>query len=784
MSDSEALTQRFIEIIATDIEGEPAQVEAADRLLRDGCTVCFIARFRKDLTGGLRYRQLDILARRRRYFLELQARRDEIITSAEEQGMLTPELTEALAAVTNREQLEDLAMPFRSKRSSRAEEAYAKGLAPLADALFESAGTTKPPAGLAKRYINAELGVADAKEALKGARDIIAERISETAEHRGRLREAFKSSAKLKVKVQGGKEEEGAAFRDYFDHSESVRSIPSHRLLAILRGEREGFLLTSIEVDDAREVKALATAIGVPLNTPCGVEIANALADGYVRLLKPAIATEIMGKLRERAENEAIEVFRANLEAVLMQPPMGRVPVIGINPGARSSCRLAVVSGDGEVLATSAIPQVKPDTDMSEAAAGLLDLVKSHEVKAIAVASGNGGRETEAFLRKTLMEAGLDKVVVTTVAETGAGAYSTSKLARMELPDLKTGERCAVSLARRLQDPLIELVKVDPRTLGVGQYQHDVDQSRLAVELRQAVESVVNRVGVDLNTAPVSLLRYVSGISEPVAKAIIAHRDDNGPFTTLQDLLSVAKLEPLTFQVAAGFLRLRNGDNPLDRTGVHPERYPVVEAMADKLGITIGELVGNHDQLVKVRLEELADQENGLGRLTLTDIRSDLEVPGFDPRPRFRVPRWSPEVAKLDDLKPGMNLEGRVSNVTSFGAFVDIGLHQHGLVHLSELPRMQFADLHEVVRIGDVVAVKVTGVDMDRERISLSMKLPQPGANPERERRPPRGRRQGPARERQRGPRDRGRPPRGKRPEPRHATIDDLISKFGGKKIG
>jgi uncharacterized protein len=783
MSDSEALTQRLIEIIATDLECKPAQVEAADRLLQDGSTVCFIARFRKDHTGGLRYRQLDILARRRRYFIDLQKRRAEISTRAEEQGMLTTELAEALAAVTTREQLEDLAMPFRSKRSSRAEDASAKGLEPLADALFESAGTTKPPAGLAKRYVNAELGVADAKEALKGARDIIAERIAETAEHRARLREAFKSSAKLKVKVQVGKEEEGAAFRDYFDHTESVRSIPSHRSLAILRGEREGFLLTSIEVDDAREVKALATAIGVPLNTPCGVEIANAMADGYVRLLKPAIATEIMTKLRERAENEAIEVFRANLEAVLMQPPMGRVPVIGVNPGARSSCRLAVVDGNGELVATSAIPQVKPDADLSEAAAGFLDLVKSHKVKAIAVASGNGGRETEAFLRKTLKEDGLDKVIVTTIAETGAGAYSTSKLARKELPDLKTGERCAVSLARRLQDPLAELVKIDPRTLGVGQYQHDVDQSRLAVELRQAVESVVNQVGVDLNAAPVSLLRYVSGISEPLAKAIVAHRDDNGPFATRQDLLSVANLEPLTFVVAAGFLRLRNGDNPLDRTGVHPERYPVVEAMADKLGIAISEMVGNRDQLAKVRLEELADQENGLGRLTLTDIRTELERPGFDPRPRFRVPKWSPEVAKLDDLKPGMSLEGRVSNVTSFGAFVDIGLHQHGLVHLSELPRMQFADLHEVVRIGDVVAVKVTGVDMDRERISLSMKVPQPGANRERERRPPRGR-PGPAKDRQRGPRDRGRPPRSKRPEPRHATVDDLISKFGGKKIG
>jgi uncharacterized protein len=782
MSGAETLNQRFVEIIANELECQPSQVEAADTLLRAGATVPFIARFRKDITGGLKLRQIDALARRRRYFIELQERRAEIMAGLEQQGRLTPELAAVLETADSNESLEDLYLPYRSKPANRAQQARDQGLEPLADALFEAAATTKPPAGLAKKFLDAEHGVTDVKEAIKGARDIIAERIAETAEHRTRLREAFKTTAQLKVKVQGGKETEGAAYRDYFDHSEAVRSIPCHRLLAILRGEKEGYLLTSIEVDDAREVKALAAAIGVHLNTPCGVEIANAMADSYVRMMRPAITTEIMTKLRERAESDAIEVFRTNLEAILMQPPLGRVAVIGVNPNPRKEARLVVVGSRGEVVEIASLPPLSPDSDLTEAAAGITTLARNHQVKAFAVGSGNGGRETEAFLRKALAEAGMDKVIVTTVSETGAGAYSTSKLARKELPDLTTSQRCAVSLARRLQDPLTELVKVDPRTLGVGQYQHDVDQGRLAVELRQAVEGVVNRVGVDLNTAGVPLLRYVSGISEPLARSIVAHREEHGAFATRQDLLAVANLEPMTFTVSAGFLRVSNGENPLDATGVHPEHYPVVAAMAEKLEVGIDELIGKRELLARVRLEELAIEENGLGRMTLTDIRSELEHPNRDPRPRFRVPRWSPEVAKLDDLKVGMNLEGRVSNVTSFGAFVDIGLSQHGLVHLSELPRVSDADLHELVRIGDVVAIKVTGVDHDRERISLSMKVPQPGderdQNRQRGRRPPPPGKGAPRRKQ-----ERGRPPK-KRPEPRHATIDDLISKFGGKRIG
>jgi len=769
MSKSAVLEPRFLEIIASEVGCRPHQVTAAAELFAEGATVPFVARYRKEATGGLEDLQLENIFKRREYFLELTERRDAILDSIREQGKLTPELEAAIRTSVSKSELEDIYLPYKPKRRTRAQIAREKGLEPLADALLAGAAQRGFPEELAAPFVDAGKGVEDAAAALAGARDILAERLAESAELRADLRKTLATQGLLRVRVLPDKEKDPAAavYRDYFEHDEPGRDIPSHRLLAILRGEREGFLISDLRIEDEREVESLGRSWNVPLSTPCGQEVAAATADGYKRLLRPSITNEVRSEMRERAETQAIAVFRANLEALLLQAPLGLVPVMGLDPGYRTGCKLAVVDGTGRVVATDIIHPIQPHANEAGATATILRLIKQHGVLAVAVGNGTASRETEAFARKVALEAGLEKVVVAIVPETGASVYSASAVAREELPDMDVSLRGAVSIARRLQDPLAELVKIEPRSLGVGQYQHDVDQRSLERELDTAVEGAVNRVGVELNSASAPLLRRVSGLSERLAHSIVTHRDTNGPFRSRQALLKVTGFGPKTFELAAGFLRVREGDHPLDRTAVHPERYKAVEQMAQALAVPLPELVGNSTLVGKLDFSRFVDEARGLGKFTLDDIKTELVRPGRDPRPEFKTPEWRPDVTSVKDLQPGMVLEGRVSNVTNFGAFVDIGVHRDGLVHVSELTHRWVADPREAVQVGEIVKVKVLEVDYQRERIGLSIKALQ---QPPTESRPATG-------SAGRGGRpDRGTPPP---PPPKKTTsVDDLVRKF------
>ncbi len=718
------LEPAFVQLIAREVGCRPQQVEAAAALFAEGATVPFVARYRKEATSGLLDEQLEQLSKRREYFLELAERRDAILASIAEQGKLGPELEARIRATTSKQELEDLYLPYKPRRRTRAQIAREKGLEPLADALLAGARGRTTPEELAAPFVREEAKVESTAEALAGARDILAERLAEDAQVRSALRLAMGRDAVLKVRALSGKEgdEKAAVYRDYFAHEEPLKSIPSHRLLAIERGEREGFLLSEICLDDATEVLRLGQHWQVPLDTPCGREVAAASEDGYQRLLRPSIANEVRGAGREAAQAQAIAVFRANLEALLMQSPYGQLSVLGLDPGYRTGCKVAVVDPTGRVVATAVIFPVPPMARESEATATLVRLIRQHDVKAVAIGNGTASRETEAFARRTVEAAGLAKLVVAIVPETGASVYSASAEARAELPDLDVSLRGAVSIARRLQDPLAELVKIEPKSLGVGQYQHDVDQRALARELDTAVEAVVNRVGVELNSASASLLRRVSGLSERLARAVVAHRDAHGAYGSRQALRDVPGFGPKTFEQAAGFLRLRDAAHALDRTAVHPERYSVVERMARELGVGLEELVGNPEAVARIELSRYADAASGLGQFTLGDIREELLKPGRDPRPEFAVPEWREDVRSLDDLVAGMVLEGRVSNVTNFGAFIDIGVGRDGLVHVSELSHRYIDDPRQAVSVGQIVKVVVKEVDRQRERIGLSLK--------------------------------------------------------------
>jgi protein Tex len=772
MSKTAVLEPRFVDIIASEVGCRPHQVEAAAALFAEGATVPFVARYRKEATGGLEDLQLENVAKRREYFLELAERRDAILESIREQGKLTDELEAAIRAAVGKQELEDLYLPYKPKRRTRAQIAREKGLEPLADAVLAGAPTRDLPDELARPFVDAKKGVEDAAAALAGARDILAERLAENAERRAELRKVLAREGVLRVRVLPGKETdpEAATYRDYFEHDEPGRDIPSHRLLAILRGEREGFLLSDLKVDDDREVESLSRSWSVPLETPCGRQVAEATADSYKRLLRPSITNEVRGAMRERAEAQAIAVFRANLEALLLQAPMGQVPVMGLDPGFRTGCKLAVVDGTGRVVATDVIHPVQPQLDEAGSARTILRLAEKHGVHAIAIGNGTAGRETEAFVRKVIQEVPdekLKKTVVAIVPETGASVYSASAVAREELPQLDVSLRGAVSIARRLQDPLAELVKIEPRSMGVGQYQHDVDQKSLERELDTAVEGAVNRVGVELNTASAPLLRRVSGLSERLARSIVEFRDSNGPFASRQALRKVTGFGPKTFELSAGFLRVRGGAHPLDNTAVHPERYEVVEKMAAAVQVPLPDLVGNKDTVGRLDFSRFRDEAHGLGSFTLEDIKTELLRPGRDPRPEFKTPEWRADVTSIKDLEPGMVLEGRVSNVTNFGAFVDIGVHRDGLVHVSELTHTWVADPREAVKVGEIVKVKVLEVDKQRERISLSIKvlLPPPVAG---------GRPAAGSAARGGG----GRPPQQQRPPKKEASIEDLMRKF------
>ncbi len=723
MTQTPALTARISQTIAADIGAAAGQVSAAIQLLDEGATVPFIARYRKEVTGGLDDTQLRVLAERLTYLREMEARRAAIVASITEQGKMTDALALGLAKATTKAELEDIYLPFKPKRRTRAMIARENGLQPLHEALL--ADRAADPMALAAGYVTE--AVPDAKAALEGARDILAEGLSESADLLGRLRSHMKQVGRLQAKAVEGKEAEGAKFSDYFAHDEPWATAPSHRVLAMLRGQNEGFLTLDLAVDpDAprgtspaeQTCAAHLTATG---RGPGDLWLREAAAWAWRVKLKTSLTLDLMGELRERAETEAINVFARNLKDLLLAAPAGGKATMGLDPGIRTGVKVAVIDATGKVLATDTVYPFQPKNDLRGAQVALAKLIGKHGVKLIAIGNGTASRETEKLVADLLAHyPGTEKPVKVIVSEAGASVYSASELAAKEFPQLDVSLRGAVSIARRLQDPLAELVKIEPKAIGVGQYQHDVDQHRLARSLDAVVEDAVNAVGVDLNTASSALLARVSGVGPTLAESIVAHRDANGPFATRRDLLKVARLGPKAFEQAAGFLRITGGDEPLDASSVHPEAYDVARKIVAACGRDIRSLMGDGAALKRLNPAAFVDEKFGLP--TVRDILAELEKPGRDPRPSFKTATFAEGVEDIKDLKPGMMLEGTVTNVAAFGAFVDIGVHQDGLVHVSQLSDSFVKDPHQVVKAGDVVKVRVVEVDVARKRIGLSMK--------------------------------------------------------------
>ena len=720
--------------LAVELKVRLAQIKAAVDLLDGGATVPFIARYRKEATDGLDDTQLRDLEARLGYLRELEDRRVAVLKSIEEQGKLTPELRAAIEAAPTKQELEDLYLPYRQKRRTKGMIAREAGIEPLADKLF--ADPTLDPQTEASAFINAEAGFADAFAVLDGVRDILSERWAEDAELIGKLRDWLWSEGLFQSKLMAGKDENNpdvAKFRDYFDYDEPIRTVPSHRALAVFRGRTQEILDAKLVLDE--EVvpgkPTLAEArIAIHLGwshkkRPADELIRKSIAWTWKVKLSLSLERDLFTRLREAAEATAIKVFAENLRDLLLAAPAGKRVVMGLDPGIRTGVKVAVVSDTGKVLDTNTVYPHEPRKDWEGSIHTLAKLCAAHGVNLIAIGNGTASRETDKLagdLIKRLQQlapgAVIEKVVV---SEAGASVYSASEFASKELPDLDVSLRGAVSIARRLQDPLAELVKIDPKSIGVGQYQHDVNQSELARTLGAVVEDCVNGVGVDLNTASAPLLSRVSGLSTAVANSIVRWRDANGAFRNRKQLLDVAGLGAKTFEQAAGFLRIRDGDNPLDLSGVHPETYPVVEKMLAHTGKTARELIGKSDVLRSLKPELFADDKFGV--ITVKDILLELEKPGRDPRPDFKVARFNDGVEDIKDLKEGMVLEGTVSNVAQFGAFVDLGVHQDGLVHVSQLANKFVNDAREVVKTGDIVKVRVLEVDLSRQRISLTMKL-------------------------------------------------------------
>jgi len=719
------------QIIAGELKARADQVDAAVRLLDEGNTVPFIARYRKEVTGGLDDTQLRLLESRLSYLRELDDRRQSILKSIDEQGKLTPELATAINSTLNKTELEDLYLPYKQKRRTRGQIAIEAGLEPLADTLWQD--PSQDPEQLAAGYVDADKGVADVRAALDGARYILMERFAEDATLLAKVREYLWKNAHVVSRVVEGKEEEGAKFRDYFDHHEALSGVPSHRALAMFRGRNEGVLQLSLnadpQFDEAPRESYGETLIAEHLK----LRLNNAPADSWRKAVVSwtwrikvllHLETELMGTLRERAEDEAINVFARNLHDLLMAAPAGMRATMGLDPGLRTGVKVAVVDATGKLVATDTI---YPHTGQAaKAATAVAALCAKHQVELVAIGNGTASRETERFfldVQKQFPQINAQKVIV---SEAGASVYSASELAALEFPDLDVSIRGAVSIARRLQDPLAELVKIDPKSIGVGQYQHDVSQSQLAKKLDAVVEDCVNAVGVDLNTASVALLTRVAGLTRMMAQNIVSWRDENGRFQNRQQLLKVSRLGPKAFEQCAGFLRINHGDNPLDASTVHPEAYPLVERILAATEQALNELMGNAGGLRDLNARDFTDERFGLP--TVTDIIKELEKPGRDPRPEFKTAQFAEGVETLNDLLPGMVLEGAVTNVTNFGAFVDIGVHQDGLVHISSLSDKFVEDPHQVVKAGDIVKVKVMEVDMQRKRIALTMRLDeQPG---------------------------------------------------------
>nr|WP_312969688.1 Tex family protein [Brucella intermedia] len=735
------ITKRIAGIIAAEINAKPDQALAAIGLLDEGATVPFVARYRKEVTGGLDDTQLRQLSERLAYLRELEARRASILESIGGQGKLTPELELKIASVETKAELEDLYLPYKPKRRTRAEIARERGLGPLAEAIL---GDRKlVPAEIAAQFITAD--VPDVKTALDGARDIIAEGFAENAELIGNLRNYLKERAVLRSRVVDGKETAGAKFSDYFDHSERWANVAGHRALAMLRGRNEDFLSLDIEIDadDTSPVKpverkiAAAYAIGATL--PGDRWLMEVAGWAWRVKLSLSLSLDLMRDLRERAEEEAINVFARNLKDLLLAAPAGSRATMGLDPGIRTGVKVAVVDGTGKLLDTTTVYPFPPRNDVRGTQAELASLVRKHKVELIAIGNGTGSRETERLVVDMLSDMPAPKPLKVIVSEAGASVYSASEAAAAEFPQLDVSLRGAVSIARRLQDPLAELVKIEPKSIGVGQYQHDVDQSRLARSLDAVVEDAVNAVGVDLNTASASLLARVSGLGKSLAEAIVAHRNEAGAFRNRKELLKVARLGNRAFEQCAGFLRISNGSEPLDASSVHPEAYGVAKKIVAACGRDVRSLMGDSAALKALDPRVFVDERFGLP--TVRDIIAELDKPGRDPRPEFKTATFADGIDDIKDLKPGMMLEGTVTNVAAFGAFVDIGVHQDGLVHVSQLADRFVKDPHEVVKAGDVVKVRVTEVDVPRKRIGLTMRkdggeAPAPRGNAGRDQRP------------------------------------------------
>ncbi len=729
--------QRITQKIAEEIGARREQVIAAVALLDEGATVPFIARYRKEVTGGLDDIQLRLLDERLSYLRELEDRRSAILASIDEQGKLTPELAAQINGAETKQNLEDLYLPYKPKRRTKAQIAREAGIAPLADALLADPSLT--PEAEAERFINADAGFADTKAVLDGARQILMEQFSEDAPLLGALREYLEAHGVLKSTVIAGKEADGAKFRDYFDYSETIRTIPSHRALALLRGRNEGMLQIALLLDtelDPSTSSGQATA--KPGHNPCEGRIAKRFA--ISDLGRPAdkwlsdtvrwtwrikiflhLELDLMNALRERAEEEAIRVFGSNLHDLLLGAPAGQRATLGLDPGLRTGCKVAVVDATGKMIDTATIYPHEPRRDWDGSLHTLAGLVKKHNVDLISIGNGTASRETDklaADLIKLVPDLHMSKVVV---SEAGASVYSASEYASREFPELDVSLRGAVSIARRLQDPLAELVKIDPKSIGVGQYQHDVSQTKLARALDGVVEDCVNAVGVDVNTASIPLLTRVSGLNSTLAANIVNHRDKNGAFRNRKALLDVPRMGDKTFEQAAGFLRINGSDNPLDASSVHPEAYPLVERILADIKKGIREVIGDSRLVKSLEATKYTDEKFGLP--TVQDILKELEKPGRDPRPEFKAAVFRDGIEDVKDLQPGMILEGVVTNVANFGAFVDIGVHQDGLVHISVLSNKFVKDPREIVKAGDVVKVKVVEVDLPRKRIALTMRL-------------------------------------------------------------
>ncbi|OAT21701.1 S1 RNA-binding domain-containing transcription accessory protein [Buttiauxella gaviniae ATCC 51604] len=718
-------------IIASELKARNEQVDAAVRLLDEGNTVPFIARYRKEVTGGLDDTQLRQLETRLGYLRELEDRRQTILKSITDQGKLTDELASAINGTLSKTELEDLYLPYKQKRRTRGQIAIEAGLEPLAELLWNDPSHT--PEEAAASYVDADKGVADTKAALDGARYILMERFAEDAALLAKVRNYLWKNAHLVANVVAGKEEEGAKFRDYFDHHEPIATAPSHRALAMFRGRNEGILQLALNADPQHDEPPRESYCEQIIIDHLGLRLNNAPADAWRRAVVSwtwrikvlmHLETELMGTVRERAEDEAINVFARNLHDLLMAAPAGLRATMGLDPGLRTGVKVAVVDSTGKLVATDTI---YPHTGQAaKAAVAVAALCQKHNVELVAIGNGTASRETERFfldVQEQFPKVTAQKVIV---SEAGASVYSASELAALEFPDLDVSIRGAVSIARRLQDPLAELVKIDPKSIGVGQYQHDVSQSQLAKKLDAVVEDCVNAVGVDLNTASVPLLTRVAGLTRMMAQNIVNWRDENGRFQNRQQLLKVSRLGPKAFEQCAGFLRINHGDNPLDASTVHPEAYPIVERILAATEQALQDLMGNGEALRGLSPRDFTDERFGVP--TVTDIIKELEKPGRDPRPEFKTAKFADGVETMNDLQPGMVLEGAVTNVTNFGAFVDIGVHQDGLVHISSLSDKFIDDPHKVVKAGDIVKVKVMEVDLARKRIALTMRLDeQPG---------------------------------------------------------